>query len=153
MNEADILKTTFRTHEGHYEFVVIPFGLCNDPSTFQSLMNKLLNPYIWKFVLVFFNDILIYSRTWDSHLQHVYKVLQLLQDNQLFVKEFRCSFGMSEVEYLGHIVGREEVRMDPKNIQAMQDWLRPMTLKFLWGFLGLTGYYRKCVHHYGKIVR
>jgi hypothetical protein len=151
MNEADIPKTTFRTHEGHYEFLVIPFGLCNAPSTFQSLMNKLLKPYLRKFFLVFFDDILIYNHTWDAHLHHVDKVLQLLQDNQLFVKKAKCSFGASEVEYLGHIVGHEGVRVDPKNIQAMQDWPRPMTLKCLRGFLGLTGYYRKFFHHYGKI--
>jgi hypothetical protein len=78
MNEEDILKTTFQTHEGHYEFLVMTFGLCNAPSSFQSLMNKLLNPYLHKFFLVFFDDILIYNRTWDSHLHHVDKVLQLL---------------------------------------------------------------------------
>jgi hypothetical protein len=121
----------------------MPFGLCNAPSTFQSLMNKLLKPYLQKFVLVFFDDILIYSHTWDSHLQHVDKLLQLLRDHQLFVKKSKCSFGASEVEYLGHIVGRDRVRMDPNKIQAMQDWPHPKTLKILWGFLGLTGYYRK----------
>jgi hypothetical protein len=152
------MKQIFRrlllwTHEGHYEFLVMPFGLCNAPSTFQSLMNTLLKPYLQKFVLVFFDDILIYSRTWEAHLHHVDKVLQLLQDNQLFVKKAKCSFGVNEVEYLGHIVGREGVRVDPKKIQAMQDWPRPMTLKRLRGFLGLMGYYKKFVHHYGKISK
>jgi hypothetical protein len=122
MKEADIPKTAFRTHEGHYEFLVMPFGLCIAPSTFQSLVNKILKPYLLKFVLVFFDDIPIYSHTWDAHLLHVDKVLLFLQENQLLVKKTKCSFGASEVEYLGHIVGRNGVRVDPKKIQPMQDW-------------------------------
>jgi hypothetical protein len=121
MKEEDILKTAFKTHEGHYEFLVMPFGLCNAPSTFQSLMNKILKPYLQKFVLVFFDVILIYIRTWDSHLIHVDKVLFLLQENQLFVKKTKCPFGASEVEYLGYIVGLDGVILDPKKIQAMKD--------------------------------
>jgi hypothetical protein len=135
MKEEDILKTSFNTHEGNYEFLVMPFGLCNAPSTFQSLMNTLLKPYLQKFVLVFFDDILIYSRTWDSHLLHVDKVLHLLQEKQLFVKKTKCSFGASEVEYLGHIFSHEGVKVYPKKIQSMQEWLRPMTLKHLRVFL------------------
>eukprot|EP00253_Pinus_taeda_P017878 PITA_17878 len=94
MKKVDILKTAFRTHKGHYEFLVMPFGLCNAPSTFQSLMNHLLKPYLRKFVLVFFDDILIYSCTWAAHLQHVDLLLQLLCKHKLFVKMSKCSFGM-----------------------------------------------------------
>eukprot|EP00253_Pinus_taeda_P036279 PITA_36279 len=125
MKEVDIPKTAFRTHEGHYEFLVMPFGLCNAPSAFQSLMNHILKPYLRKFVLVFFDDILIYSCTWATHLQHVDLLLQLLHKQKLFVKMSKCSFGMAEVEYLGHIVGREDVKVDPKKIQAMQEWPQP----------------------------
>eukprot|EP00253_Pinus_taeda_P016461 PITA_16461 len=131
MKEVDIPKTGFRTHEGHYEFLVMPFGLYNAPSTFQSLMNHILKPYLRKFVLVFFDDILIYSCTSAAHLQHVDLLLQLLRKQKLFVKMFKCSFGMAEVEYLGHIVGREGVKVDPKKIQAMQEWPQPKTLKSL----------------------
>eukprot|EP00253_Pinus_taeda_P023739 PITA_23739 len=131
MKEVDIPKTAFRTHEGHYEFLVMPFGLCNAPYTFQSLMNHILKPYLRKFVLVFFDDILIYSCTWAAHLQHVDLLLQLLRKHKLFVKISKCSFGMAEVEYLGHIVGREGVKVDPKKIQAMQEWPQPKTLKSL----------------------
>eukprot|EP00253_Pinus_taeda_P026929 PITA_26929 len=116
MKEVNIPKTAFRTHEGHYEFVVMPFGLCNTPSTFQSLMNHLLKPYLRTFVLVFFDDILIYSCIWATHLQHVDLLLQLRRKHKLFVKMSKCSFGMEEVEYLGHIVGREGVKVDPKKI-------------------------------------
>jgi hypothetical protein len=152
MQEADIPKTTFRTHEGHYEFLVMPFGLCNAPSTFQSLMNHVFCPFLHHFVLVFFDDILIYSKTWQSHLSHVDQILHLLSQHQIFLKQSKCAFGTSEVEYLGHIVGKASVRVDPKKIEAMQDWPHPKTLKILRGFLGLTGYYRKFVKNYGKIV-
>jgi hypothetical protein len=116
MHEEDIMKTDFRTHEGHYAFLVMPFGLYNAPSTFQSIMNKLLKPYIQQFVLVFFDGILIYNHAWNSHLLHVDKVLHLLHDNQFFVKNTKCFFGASEVEYLGHIVSHNGVKVDPKKI-------------------------------------
>jgi hypothetical protein len=119
IKKADISKTTFRNHEGHYEFLVMPIGICNAPSNFQSLMNTLLKPYLWNFALIFFDDILIYNRTWDIHLLHVDKVLHLLQENQLFVKKTKCLFGSNEVEYLGHIISQEGVKLDPKKIHAM----------------------------------
>jgi hypothetical protein len=152
MKEADIPKTAFHNHEGHYEFLVMPFGLCNAPSTFQSLMNHVFHPFLYHFVLVLFDDILIYRKTWTHHLTHVDKVLCLLSQNQLFLKQSKCAFGASEVEYLGHLVGKDGVRVDPKNIKAMQDCLHPKTLKRLRGFLGLTGYYCKFVKNYRKIT-
>jgi hypothetical protein len=121
MKEADIPKTAFRTHESHYEFLVMPFGLCNVPSTFQSLMNHVFRPFLRHFVLVFFDDILIYSKTWTDHLTHVDQVLHLLSQHQLFLKQSKCAFGASEVEYLGHLVGKDGVRVDPKKIEAMQN--------------------------------
>jgi hypothetical protein len=121
MKEEDIPKTKFRTHEGHYEFLLIPFGLCNSPSTFQILMNHVLHPFLHHFVLVFFDDILIYRKTWTDHLSHVDRFLHLLSQHQLFLKQSKRSFGTSELEYLGHMVGKDGVRVDPKNIEAMRD--------------------------------
>jgi hypothetical protein len=152
MKEADIPKTAFRTHESHYEFLVMSFGLCNSPSTFQSLINHVFRPFLCHFLLVFFDDILIYRKTRIDHLTHVDRVLHLLSQHKLFLKQSKCAFGASEVEYLGHLVGKDGVSVDRKNIEAMQDWPHPKTLKILRGFLGLTGYYRKFVKNYGKIA-
>jgi hypothetical protein len=152
MKEADIPKIAFRTHESHYEFLVMPFGMCNACSTFQSLMNRVFHPFLHHFVLVFFDDVLIYRKTWTDHLSHVDRVLHLLSQHQLLLKQSKCDFGALEVEYLGHLVGKVVVRVDPKKIEAMQDWPHPKTLKSLHGFLGLIGYYCKFVKNYGKIA-
>ena len=152
MKEEGIPKTTFSTDEGHYEFFVMPFGLCNAAPTFQSLMNKILKPYLCVFVLVFFDDILIYSKSWESHLQHVSQILQLLQNHYLFAKISKCSFGVTKVEYLGHIVSYDGVWVVPKKIQDMTNWPCPKTLKNLRGFLVLIRYYRKLVHNYEKTI-
>jgi hypothetical protein len=152
MIEADIPKTSFQTHEGHYELLFMSFGLCNSPSTLQILMNHVFHPFLHHFVLFLFDDILIYSKTWKSHLSHVEQILHLLSHHQLFLKCSKCVFGGLEVEYLGHIARKPRVRMDPKKIEALQDWTCPKTIKMFCGFLGLIVYYHKFVHNYGKIV-
>jgi hypothetical protein len=125
--EEDIEKTTFRTHHGHYEFLVMPFGLTNAPSTFQSLMNELFHAHLRKFALVFFDDILIYSRGWTQHMEHVRMVMDLLVKQQLYLKRAKCSFRQQEVHYLGHVIFSEEVAVDSKKIQAMKEWPKPET--------------------------
>jgi hypothetical protein len=129
----------------------MPFGLTNAPSTFQGLMNSIFKPFLQKLVLVFFDDILIYSKSWEDHVQHVDKVLQLLKEKQIYAKPSKCFFGVKEVEYLGHILSHDGAKVDPNNIKAMMDWPIPKTLKNLRGFLVLTGYYRKFIWNYGRI--
>eukprot|EP00253_Pinus_taeda_P008066 PITA_08066 len=131
MKTERIPKTTFRTHEGHYEFLVMPFGLTNAPSTFQGLMNSIFKPFHRKFLLIFFDDILIYSKSWKDHVEHVDKVLQLLEEKQLYAKRSKCFFGVQEVEYLGHIVSPEGVKVDPSKIKAIKEWKIPTSIKHL----------------------
>jgi len=117
VKEEDIPKTTIMTHEGHYEFLVMPFELTNAPSTFHGLMNEVFKPFLIKFVIVFFDDILVYSKSAEEHEDHLGQVLRVLQTNQLYAKKSKCIFGVGVIDYLGHFISEQEVSMTLLKLQ------------------------------------
>ena len=148
----DVPKTAFRTHEGQYKFLVMPFRLSIAPATFQSLMNQVFREYLWKFVLVFFDGILVYSATLAEHLEHLELVLSTLWRHKLHANQKKCLFARSQVEYLGHWVSSDGVQADPSKVLAMVYWPVRCTLKEFRGCLSLTGYYCRFVAGYGGIA-
>jgi hypothetical protein len=146
-------KTAFSTHQGHFEYIVMSFGHTNALSTFQSLMNQLLQPFLQIFSLVFFDDILIYNKTKEEHCHHVRQVLEVLRKNKLFAKRSKCVFGEQQIEYLGHIISVDGVSTNPSTIQAVKDWPTPTNITKLREFLGLASYYRQFIKDYGKICK
>jgi len=153
MKQGDEYKTAFKTHHGHYQFKVMPFGLTNAPATFQCIMNEVLAPFLRKFVMVFLDDILIYSPDLDCHLAHLEQVLETLKTNQLYLKKSKCSFAQGQVEYLGHVISGRGVATASDKIEAMLQWPVPKTVTDVRAFLGLTGYYRRFVKDYGCIAK
>ena len=127
MNPNDISKTTFHTHQGHYEFRVMPFGLCNAPSSFQATMNQLFQPYLRKYIIVFFDDILIYRKTIHDHVLHLETTFQVLMAGQFSLKLSKCTFAQQKLEYLGHMVTGNGVTPVPEKVQVIQQWPTPRT--------------------------
>ncbi|KAJ9546848.1 LOW QUALITY PROTEIN: hypothetical protein OSB04_019391 [Centaurea solstitialis] len=144
VREEDIPKTAFRTRYGHYEFLVMSFGLTNAPAAFMDLMNRVCKPYLDKFVIVFIDDILIYSKTAEEHGEHLRKVLEMLKRERLHAKFSKCEFWLKE--FLGHIVTQEGIKVDLAKIEAIKDWESPKSPSEVRSFLGLAGYYRSNRH-------
>ena len=137
VKEVDVLKTAFKTRYGHYEFLVIPFGFTNAPAAFMDLMNRVFHPYLDQFVMVFIDDILVYSKDAEEREHHLRIVLQILRENQLFAKLSKCDFLLKEVSFLGHIVSTEGIRVDLVKIEAVMNWKPPRNVIEVRSFLGL----------------
>jgi len=148
IRESDIPKSAFRTRYGHFEFCVMPFGLTNAPAAFMDLMNRVFRPYLDKFVIIFIDDILIYSKSDDEHSHHLRIALNILRENQLYAKFSKCEFWLREVSFLGHHISKEGIYIDPVKIQAILDWERPKNVTEIRSFLGLAGYYRRFVKEF-----
>lgn len=145
------LKLHFELMRAIINFLSCHSGLTNASFTFQSLMNEVFKPYLRKFVLIFFDDILVYSRSWKDHLSHLNLTLEALKQSQLYVKKSKYSFAKQQLEYLGHLISEKGVATNPTKVECMKQWPRPKSLKFLRRFLGLTGYYRRFIRNYRKI--
>jgi hypothetical protein len=150
--EDDVPKTAFRTRYGHYEFLVMPFGLTNAPATFQQEMNDTFRDQLGHFVVVFLDDILIYSRTLDEHSEHVRFVLQTLRDKHFYAKLSKCEFFKSSITYLGHLITDQGLQIDPSRIEKVKLWPVPRNVRELRSFLGFVSFLRKSVHHFSQLT-
>lgn len=153
IKDSDVAKTAINTPFGHFQFRVMGFGLTNAPATFQTMMNHILRPYLRKFVVVFLDDILIFSKTWEDHLNHVQIVLEALKENQLYCKPSKCQFGAKELLFLGHRVSGSSIAPDPEKLKAVVDWPIPSSVPDVRKFLGFANYFRRFIDHYSFISR
>ena len=152
MKEGDEWKTTFKTKCGLYEWLVMPFGLTEAPSTFMRLINEILIPFLGKFVVVYLDDILIYSKHLEDHLIHLRQVFEVLRKQKLYGKLDKCQFVSQEIGFLGFIINREGVKADPKKVEAIRDWPTPNTITQIRSFRGLASFYRRFIHNFSSIM-
>lgn len=153
LREGEPPKTAFSTHVGHYEFRVVAFGLSGAPGTFQGAMNQTLKPLLRRCAIVFFDDILIYSKSFEEHIEHLRQVFALLAKDQWHIKLSKCNFARSEISYLGHVISERGVATDPAKIEAVVSWPTPTNVKELRNFLGFAGFYRRFVRHYAIVSK
>ncbi|GJW26006.1 putative reverse transcriptase domain-containing protein, partial [Tanacetum coccineum] len=153
VREEDIPKTAFRTRYGHFEFTVMPFGLTNAPAIFMDLMNRVCKPYLDKSVIVFIEDILIYSKSREEHEVHLKTILDLLMKEKLYAKFSKCEFWLQEVQYLGHVVNHDGIHVDPSKVESVKNWKTPESSTEIRSFLGLAGYYRRFIENFSKIAK
>ena len=145
-------KTAFRTRYGHYEFLVMFFGLTNAPAAFMSLMNGTFKPYLDLFFIVFVDAILIYSNSRKEHEKHLRIVLEVLREKRLYAKFSKCEFWLDSVSFLGHVVSKDVVMVDPSKIETVKNWVRPTNVSEIRSFVGLASYYRRFVKGFSSVA-
>jgi hypothetical protein len=150
--EGDTWKTTFKTKKGLFEWMVMPFGLCNEPPTFMRVMNDVLRPFLDDCVIVYLDDNLIFSKSREEHVKHVKQVLDVLKKEKLFLKMSKCEFGKNSLIYLGHIVGGGELKIDPSKVKVILEWPKPNNVREVRSFLGAAQYWRKFIANFSSIV-
>ncbi|GJR84695.1 putative reverse transcriptase domain-containing protein [Tanacetum coccineum] len=153
VGEEDIPKTTFKTRYGHYELQLMPFGLPNAPAVFMDLMNQVCKPYLDKFIIIFIDDILTYSRKKKEHEEHLKAILELLKKEESYAKFSKCEFWIPKVQFLGHVIDSQGIQMDPAKIESIKDWASPKTLTEIRQFLGLVGYFRRFIEGLSKVAK
>ncbi|GKB92723.1 putative reverse transcriptase domain-containing protein [Tanacetum coccineum] len=153
VREEYIPKTAFRTRYGHFEFTVMPFGLTNAPAIFTDLINRVCKPYLDKFIIMFIDDILIYSKSEEEHEVHLKTILDLLKKEKLYAKFSKCEFQLQEVQFLGHVVNRNGIHIDPSKVESVKNWKTLGSPTEIRSFLGLAGYYRRFIENFSKIVK
>ncbi len=152
IREGDEWKTAFSTTSGHYEYLVMPFGLSNSPSVFQAYINDVFRDMLNRWVIVYIDDILVFSDSLDNHIQHVRAVLQRLIEQQLYAKMEKCEFHQTQISFLGYIISSEGVAMDDKKVQSVLNWPQPKTVKELQRFLGFANFYRRFIRNFSTIA-
>jgi len=153
IKEGDEYKTAFRTRYGHFDYLVMPFGLKNAPATFQHFINDVLSVYLDDFVISYIDDILIYSNSLEEHHEHVKKVLKKLLENNLYIKLEKYEFDVTETTFLGYILSKDGLKVDSEKVKAILDWPVPSNVKEIQSFIGLCNYYRIFIKDFAKIAR
>ncbi|MCI24121.1 retrotransposon protein, partial [Trifolium medium] len=147
----DVPKTAFRTRYGHYEYIVMSFGVTNAPAIFMEYMSRIFHPFLDKFVVVFIDDILIYSKSEEEHKDHLRIILQVLEEKKLYAKLSKCEFWMKKISFLGHVISSEGLVVDPVKVEAVLQWSIPESVAEIRSFLGLAGYYRRFIEGFSKL--
>nr|GEV62336.1 putative reverse transcriptase domain-containing protein [Tanacetum cinerariifolium] len=153
VREEDIPKTAFRTRYGHYEFQVMPFGLTNAPAVFMDLMNRVCKPYLDKFMIIFNDDTLIYSKDEKEHEEHLKAILELFKKEELYAKFSKWEFWIPKVQFLSHVIDSQGIHVDPAKNESVKDWASPKSPTEIRKFLGLAGYYRRFIEGFSNIAK